>query len=93
MKQAVEADYGVCFSYVSNNAAARKVLAEVENMGGIAMAVKSDVAVENDVLNLFATADQMDHVSGLANNAGIVDLSKRVERMYAVNVAGSIVCP
>jgi len=100
VKRAIEAGYTVCFSYVSNEDAARKVVVEVEAADGTAQAVKSDVASEADVLKLFETADGMGDVTGLINNAGIVALTDRVEnytferlqRMYGVNVIGSIVC-
>ncbi|MDJ0612621.1 MAG: SDR family oxidoreductase [Rhizobiaceae bacterium] len=98
--RAIEAGQQVCFSYVSNDEAAKKVVSEVEVKGGVAKAVKSDVASEADVLNLFETADAMGTVTGLINNAGIVAMTDRVEnyrferleRMYGVNVIGSILC-
>jgi len=90
----------VCFSYASNRQAADKVVAEITAMGGTAKAVRSDVGVEADILELFGEADKMGTLKCLINNAGIVDKSDRVEnytmerlqRMYAVNVIGSILC-
>ena len=98
--RAVEAGYDVCFSYVSNADAAQKVVADVEAAGGKAVAVQSDVASEADVLKLFEAADAMGTLTGLINNAGIVARTDRVEnytyerleRMYGVNVIGSIIC-
>lgn len=100
VSRAIEAGNAVCFSYVSNDAAAGQIVSEAEAAGGIAKAVKGDVASEADVLKLFETADGMGTVTGLINNAGIVAMTDRVEnysyerleRMYAVNVIGSILC-
>lgn len=97
---AIEAGYDVCLSYVSNNQAADDVVAEVEKAGGKAMAVQGDVASEADVLRLFEEAERMGTIKGLINNAGKVDISQRVEdytserlqKMFSVNVVGSILC-
>ena len=99
-KQAAKAGYKVCFSYASDKQAAEKVIAEIETGGGIAVAVKSDVASEADILTLFAAADEMGKLKALVNNAGIVDVSDRVEnytaerlqRMFSINVIGSFLC-
>jgi len=98
--RAVEAGYAVCFSYVSNDEAAKKVVSDVEATGGVAKAVKGDVAKEADILKLFETANGMGSVTGLINNAGIVAKTdqvenysfERLERMFGVNVIGSIIC-
>ena len=58
------------------------------------------MASEADVLKLFEAADAMGTLTGLINNAGIVARTDRVEnytyerleRMYGVNVIGSIIC-
>jgi NAD(P)-dependent dehydrogenase (short-subunit alcohol dehydrogenase family) len=59
------------------------------------------VSVEEDVVAMFAETDRMlGRVTGLVNNAGIVDLrsrvedmsAERIERMLAVNVTGSFLC-
>ncbi len=100
VSQAAEAGYAVCFSYVSNHSAAQKVVAEIEASGAIAHAVQGDVSKEEDVLRLFAAADEMGNLKALINNAGKVDISQRVdeysharlEQMFAVNVIGSFLC-
>jgi NAD(P)-dependent dehydrogenase (short-subunit alcohol dehydrogenase family) len=97
---AAKAGRAVCFSYVSNKAAADKVVADITKIGGTAKAVKSDVGKEADILELFRQADKMGTLKCLINNAGKVDMSDRVEnytaerlhKMYAVNVIGSILC-
>lgn len=98
---AAKQGYAVCISYVSNEAAARQVKAEIEKLGARALAVKADVSVEADVMRLFQAVDRdLGRMSALVNNAGIVDVKARVEemgvarlqRMLAVNVVGSFLC-
>lgn len=91
------AGWDVCISYRQDGAAAAGVVARC---GPTARAVRTDVAVEADVLALFAAADEMGRLGALVNNAGIVDQKTRVdelsvariERMFAVNVTGAFVC-
>lgn len=98
---AAQRGYAVCISYASNEAAARGVEAEVKKLGARALAVKADVSIEADVVRLFQAVDrELGRLSALVNNAGIVDVSTRVEnisaarlqRMLAINVVGSFLC-
>lgn len=90
----------VCIGYVSNEAAARDVVAQIEAGNGKAIAVRCDVGQEADILNLFKAADGLGQLGVLVNNAGVVDVSARVEqltaeriqRMMTVNVTGSFLC-
>lgn len=99
-KLAAEAGFTVCFSYVSNAEAANKVVAEIEAVGGTAKAIQSDVGNEGDILNLFAEAEKLGTLKSLINNAGVLDMTERVEnytservqRIFGVNVIGSILC-
>lgn len=92
--------YQVCLSYVSDAAAAQAVVATIEAEGGRAVAVRGDVAVEADVLALFAAADALGTVTALVNNAGVVDVkaavaemcAARLQRMMSTNVIGSFLC-
>jgi NAD(P)-dependent dehydrogenase (short-subunit alcohol dehydrogenase family) len=95
---AAKAGYAVCVNYVRNGAAAEALAGE---LGGKAIAVAADVAVEADVVRLFQTVDaKLGRVGVLVNNAGVVDLGTRVEaitaarleRMFAINVNGSFLC-
>ena len=87
----------VAISYRSDRDAAEAVAAAC----GYGLAVQADVAVEADVVGLFAEVDErLGPVTALVNNAGIVGprarvdelTAERVERILAVNVVGSIVC-
>jgi NAD(P)-dependent dehydrogenase (short-subunit alcohol dehydrogenase family) len=90
----------VCIGYASNDAAAREVVGLIEASNGKAIAVKCDVGVEADILALFRAADGFGPLGALVNNAGVVDVSARVEdmsaeriaRIMAINVTGSFLC-
>ena len=90
--------FRVVVGYGSNQAAANEVVARIESSNGKAVAVKCDVAREDDILRLFEAADKFGTLGALLNNAGIVGKSSRVdemsaeriERMMAVNVTGSM---
>ena len=92
--------HAVVVNYTANAAAADAVVAAIAAKGGTAVAVRGDVAVEADVLAIFAAADRLGPLAGLVNNAGVVDTKARVEqfsaerltRMMAINVVGSFLC-
>jgi NAD(P)-dependent dehydrogenase (short-subunit alcohol dehydrogenase family) len=93
--------YAVCVNYLSNGAAAESVVQSIRAGGGRAIAVRGDVASEDDVVNLFRESDrQLGPPTALVNNAGIVARQSRVEamdaarlqRMFATNVIGAFLC-
>jgi NAD(P)-dependent dehydrogenase (short-subunit alcohol dehydrogenase family) len=93
--------YAVAVNYQSNEAAALAVVREIEAAGGRAIAIAGDVAKEQDVLRLFATAARdLGPITALVNNAGTVGKAGRVEalelqvleRVLAVNVVGTVLC-
>ncbi|MBK1788432.1 SDR family oxidoreductase [Prauserella cavernicola] len=93
--------WDVCVGYRDEADAAEKVAADCRAHGVEALALRADVAVESDVVELF---DQAQHrlgpVRGLVNNAGVVapqsrvaDLdAARIERVLSVNVLGAYLC-
>jgi NAD(P)-dependent dehydrogenase (short-subunit alcohol dehydrogenase family) len=97
---AAKRGYQVVVGYASNKAAADEVVAAIAAGNGKAIAVKCDVGVEADILDLFRQADGIGRVAALVNNAGVVDRTARVDemsaervtRMMTVNVVGSILC-
>lgn len=98
---AAQRGYAVCLSYKSREADAQRVVAEIESGGGRAIAVEADVAVDADVLRMFATCDrELGTVSALVNNAGILEKQSRLEeidtarlcRVFATNVFGAFAC-
>ena len=92
--------YEVAVNYTSNPALAHAAVDEIVTAGGRAAAFPGDVAVEADVVRLFAEARALGPLYGLVNNAGILGGSSRLEeltaddlaRVLAVNVAGSMLC-
>jgi NAD(P)-dependent dehydrogenase (short-subunit alcohol dehydrogenase family) len=98
---AAQAGYSVCVNYHSDRASAERLVDELKAVKAKALAVRADVAVEADILNLFRQVDTtLGRITALVNNAGIVDKGMRVElmtgarlsRMFAVNVTGTILC-
>jgi len=98
---AAEEGYAVCISYLHNRIAAEAVVAAITQKNGIAMAVQTDVAVEEDVIRLFKHVDaSFGPVTALVNNAGILERqarvdemdSARIQRIFATNVVGSFIC-
>jgi NAD(P)-dependent dehydrogenase (short-subunit alcohol dehydrogenase family) len=95
-----KAGYLVVVNYVSNAAAAKAVVTQIENSGGKATAIQGDVANEKDIVALFKLADQFGPLKVLVNNAGIVDVKARVDemsaerlaRMFVINISGPFLC-
>ncbi len=87
-------------SYAENRTAVDAVADRVHRLGVTVEVRQADVAVEADVLELFAAADQLGTVTALVNNAGLlfpiarVDEfdAERISRTMAVNVVGSMLC-
>ncbi|MCV6803572.1 SDR family oxidoreductase, partial [Achromobacter ruhlandii] len=93
--------YDVAISYVSNEAAARAVVADVQALGRRALAVRADSADPQQVTHLFAAIDQaFGRLDVLVNNAAIIARQSRVEdltfermqRVFAVNAIGPMLC-
>jgi NAD(P)-dependent dehydrogenase (short-subunit alcohol dehydrogenase family) len=92
--------YAVAVNYASNARAADEVVRAIVSKGGRAIAVQADVAREDDILAMFAAVDRLGPLTALVNNAGVVDMTARVDemsvarlkRMFDINVIGTIVC-
>lgn len=93
--------WDVCLTFREREAEAAEVVRRCTELGGRALAVRVDVSVEAEVVDLFATVDaELGALTALVNNAGIVDRQSRVDemdaarvtRMLAVNVVGAFVC-
>lgn len=98
---AARAGWAVAVNYTANPAAADAVVRQIRDAGGKAVSVQADVAHEDQVLAMFEKVDaQLGRLTGLVNNAGVVDVTARVEemsvtrlkRMFEINVIGSMVC-
>ena len=65
--------YSVAVNYLNNKNAANKVVAEILDLGGRAIAVQADVSTEKGIKKLFKTTDKkLGTVTSLFANAGIV---------------------
>lgn len=92
--------HSVVVNYTANAAAAERVVNEITEEGGRAVAVRADVGSEADILSLFQAADDLGQLVGLVNNAGVVDKPSRVDemsvdrlsRIFQINVIGSFLC-
>jgi NAD(P)-dependent dehydrogenase (short-subunit alcohol dehydrogenase family) len=93
--------WSVAVNYAANALAADEVVRAIREAGGNAIAVQADVADEAQVLRMFGTIDaRLGRLGGLVNNAGVVDVTARLEemsvarwrRMFDINVIGSMLC-
>ena len=100
-KLAAARGWSVAVNYTANERAALDVVESVRAAGRRAIAVQADVADEAQVLRMFAQVDaQLGRLDALVNNAGVVDVSQRVDeysaqrlqRMFGINVIGSFLC-
>jgi NAD(P)-dependent dehydrogenase (short-subunit alcohol dehydrogenase family) len=98
---AAQQGWAVAVNYTANSLAADEVVRAIRADGGTAMSVQADVANEDQVLAMFARVDaKLGRLTGLVNNAGVVDVTSRVDemsvarwrRMFDINVIGSMLC-
>ncbi|MGH8465019.1 MAG: SDR family oxidoreductase [Pseudomonas sp.] len=93
--------YRICINYVSDDQAAQRVLADVRELGAEAIAVKADVSVEDEIIQLFERVDaELGPVTALVNNAGTIGQKSPLEQMsefrllklMKTNVVGPMLC-
>ena len=93
--------WSVAVNYTANSLAADEVVRQIRAAGGHAISIQADVADEAQVLRMFEHIDaKMGRLQGLVNNAGVVDMTARVDemsvarwkRMFDINVIGSLIC-
>lgn len=98
---AAQKGWSVAVNYTANSLAADEVVRQIRASGGQAMSIQADVADEAQVLRMFEHIDaKLGRLSGLVNNAGVVDVTARVDemsvarwkRMFDINVIGSLIC-
>ena len=91
----------VAVNFLRDEAAADRVVAAILAAGGQACAIQADVSDAAAIKILFAEAEQrLGPISGLVNNAGVVDEKSRVdamsaariERMFRINSLGPMLC-
>lgn len=93
--------WAVAVNYAQHSLAADEVVRRIRQAGGTAMSVQADVSQEAQVQAMFLKIDaKLGRLSGLVNNAGVVDVASRVDqmdlarwqRMFAINVQGTFLC-
>ncbi|KFI05118.1 SDR family oxidoreductase [Massilia sp. BSC265] len=100
-RQAAATGHAVAVNYRSDEAAAQALVAAIRADGGQAAAIQADVAVEAEVAQLFARAEQeLGPPAALVNNAGITGRIARfmdtspatIEAVFRTNVYGTMHC-
>lgn len=100
-RMAARRGYAVAVNYASNAAAAEDVVRGIESEGGRAIAVRADVAREDEVERLFEAVDrELGPVTALVNNAGLAGPISRLDeadgetlrQVIGVNVLGVFYC-
>ncbi len=98
---AAKRGYAVAVNYCTGETEANMIVAEIASGGGSAIAVHADISDEQQIVQMFQTAEhELGPIKGLVNNAGITGGFARVEEVpataiqktFAVNVTGSILC-
>jgi NAD(P)-dependent dehydrogenase (short-subunit alcohol dehydrogenase family) len=93
--------YGVVVNYAADAEGAESVVSAITGTDGRAVAVRADVASEDDVEALFGRArEQMGPLTALVNNAGAAGEQAHIDeqhqdtltRLMQVNVVGPILC-
>jgi NAD(P)-dependent dehydrogenase (short-subunit alcohol dehydrogenase family) len=93
--------WSVAVNYLSDQDAALQTANQVHELGGHAIVVQGDVAIEADVVSMFDAAQtKFGHIDGVVVNAGIVAAAspladmpaERLRRMFDVNVYGAYLC-
>lgn len=93
--------YDVCVNYLSDTAAASRVVEDCKAKGARSIAVQGDMGKIEDIQALFSACDDaLGRVTCLINNAGIIGNACRIEdlqpatleRTFRVNVFGVLFC-
>jgi NAD(P)-dependent dehydrogenase (short-subunit alcohol dehydrogenase family) len=99
--QCARQGWSIALNYRLDRLAADETAREVRALGGRAITLQGDVAVEADVLSMFSEAESsFGRLDGVVINAGIVapslplaDMdSARLKRIFEVNVYGAYLC-
>jgi len=100
-RQAAADGWKVCINYASSEDEADRVVADIRQQGGIAIALQANVADEEQVIKMFERVDlELGPVTGLVNNAGINGCGTRIDemkveltrRLFEVNTLGAFIC-
>ena len=93
--------YDVCVNYLKDDVAANAVVKMAEDFGVRSIAVKADVSLESEVIQLFNTVDkELGVLAVLVNNVGVlfeqsklIDMSiERINKVLTTNVTSHFLC-
>ena len=93
--------YGVVVNYAADAEGAESVVSAISGAGGRAVAVRADVASEEDIEAMFGRAQEnMGPLTALVNNAGAIGEQAHIDeqhedaltRLMQVNVVGPMLC-
>ena len=98
---AAQQGWNVVITYRTKKDEAQLIVNEITSMGQIALAVKVDVALEQDIYDLFNTIDEtFGRLDALVNNAGVITKimpftqmsPSRIRDVFNINVVGTFIC-
>lgn len=93
--------YALGLNYSSGEKEAQEVVGEIVKSGGRALAIRADVANEEQVVRMFESAEkELGPIKALVNNAAVTGGFARVDEVssdalhtvFAVNVIGAMLC-
>ena len=99
--QLAKAGYAVIVNYTASQAISDKLCESIALAGHTALGLQADVSNEAQVMAMFEAIDkQYGRLDVLVNNAGVVDVTARLDemnmgrwkRMFDINVMGSLLC-
>jgi len=98
---AARCGYAVAVNFSTGETEARKIEQDIISEGGRAVAIHADISREEQIVQMFKTAERkLGSIKGLVNNAGVTGGFARVEnvtaeaiqKVFAVNVTGAMLC-
>jgi len=98
---AAQRGYHIIVTYLHNQVAADRVVADILANGGRALALAADVSVEQEIVRVFDyITDQIGPLDALVNNAATLEQQMRVDQMdmarlqriFTTNVFGAFIC-
>ena len=98
---AAKNDFSVVVNYLKHKIEADKVVRDIVDAGGTAVAIQADISKEGDVLRLFSESNRLfGNLHSLINNAGILERQMRLEemgisrlnRIFSANITGQFLC-
>jgi NAD(P)-dependent dehydrogenase (short-subunit alcohol dehydrogenase family) len=100
-KLAGERGYAVAVNFSTGATEAKRVVDEILARNGHAVAIRADVAREEEIVAMFEEAErELGPIAGLVNNAGVTGgfariedvTASAIEKVFSVNVTGAILC-